>query len=278
LMLLGHLSLSHFDERVQQAAEYVFGFQQPDGGFAECGAEGAQQQYSYVAKRQLAQGKRTGDEDAFVDDYVHQMTHSCLTGNVVAALLRLGYGDDPRLWRAVDWLVHIQRDDGGWLCPYWKAHMRDRHSCFYGAICALEALAETPADRRSTEVQQAISAGTEFLLMHRLYRSDHHNWEVINANWLTLAFPWFYGYSILRGLWVLSRLGYHDERMNDALAVLEQKRTPHGRWILESTPQGQMQTNLEKKGQPSKWLTCTLFGHWRTADGYEYRMRGSRKA
>jgi hypothetical protein len=263
LFLLGHLSISRSDERVQRAVEHVFRFQQPDGGFAGYGVERAHQEYGYVASRQRARGKSPSDEDTFVADHVRQMTLSCLTGNVVAALLRLGYSDDPRLWRAVDWLVQIQRRDAGWLCPYWKAHVRDKHSCFYATIAAMEGLAETPEDRRSPTMQQAVSRGAEFLLMHRLYRADHHNWEVINPGWLKLAFPLFYGYSVLRGLWVLARLGYRDERMSDALAVLEQKRTPDGRWILESTPHGQMQVNLEKKGQPSKWLT--LYALWTMA-------------
>jgi hypothetical protein len=255
LFVLGHLHVARSDARVQRAAEYVFGFQQPDGGFAEYGVERAHQEYTYVVARRTARGKLPGDEERFVADHVHQMTLSCLTGNVVAAFLRLGYGDDARLWRAVDWLVQIQNRDGGWLCPYWKAHVRDKHSCFYGTIAALEGFAETPESRRSAELQAAISKGAEFLLMHRLYRADHHGWHVINPGWLKLGFPLFYGYSILRGLWVLSRLGYRDERMDDALAVLKQKQTADGRWILESTPQGQMQTDLEKKGQPSKWLT-----------------------
>jgi len=75
-------------------------------------------------QRRQSKGKEPPEESAFVADLVHQMTLSCLTGNVVAALLRLGYGDDPRLWQAVDWLVSIQNTDGGWLCPYWKAHIR----------------------------------------------------------------------------------------------------------------------------------------------------------
>ena len=91
--------------------------------------------------------------------------------------------------------------------------------------------------------------------MHRLYRADHHGFRVINPHWLKLAFPYFYGYSILRGLWVLTRLGCWDERVEDALAVLREKQTPEGKWVLESTPYGRMQANLEKKGQPSKWVT-----------------------
>ncbi len=255
LMVLGHLALSREDARVQRAVEYIFRFQQPDGGFSEVGEVGARREYAYVAQRRQAAGKEPPEESAFIADHVHQMTLSCLTGNVVAALLRLGYGDDPRLWRAVDWLVSIQNADGGWLCPYWKAHVRDKHACFYGTICALEAFAELPEDRRLPEVREAAARGAEFLLMHRLYRADHHDFRVINPAWLKLAFPWFYGYHILRGLWVLARLGYQDERMEDALMVLRGKQTSEGKWILESTPYGRMQANLEKKGQPSKWLT-----------------------
>ena len=255
VMLLGCLGLSRANEAVQRAAEHLFLFQQPDGGFSETGAQGARREYHYVAQRQEARGKPPPEEAPFIADLLHQMTLSCLTGNLVAALRRLGYGDDPRVWRAVDWLVGIQNSDGGWLCPYWKAHVRDRHGCFYGTISPLEAFAEIPEEQRSPAVRQAIARGVEFLLVHRLYRSDHHGGQVIRPHWLTLSFPFFWSYNILRGLWVLTRLAYQDERMADALSVLRQKQQPDGRWILEATPAGQMQASLEKKGKPSKWIT-----------------------
>lgn len=255
VMALGFLGLSRDDERVRRAAEYLFAFQQPDGGFAERGEEGARREYAYVVDRAQKRGNPPPAESDFIADCIHQFTLSCLTGNVAAALLRMGYGDDPRVGRAVDWLVRIQNADGGWLCPYWKAHVRDKHGCFYGTICPMEAFAEIPEDRRTPAVREAAARGAEFLLMHRLYKSDHHNFRVTNPAWLTLAFPWFYGYNILRGLWVLARLGVRDERMDDALAVLQGKQLPDGTWILENAPQGRMQADLEKKGQPSKWIT-----------------------
>ncbi len=255
LMLLGCLGLSREDERIKGAVEYVFSFQQPEGGFSECGKEGAKREYQYKRQKARERGKDPPRESDFIPDLIHQMTLSCLTGNLVAALLRLGYGDDPRLWRAVDWLVGIQNPDGGWLCPYWKAHIRDTHSCFYGTICPLEAFAEIPEEKRRPEVQRSAERGAEFLLIHRLYPADHHDFQIINPKWLKLSFPWFYGYDILRGLWVLTRLGYREERMDDAVAVLQEKRSPEGTWILESTPYGRMQANLEKKGRPSKWVT-----------------------
>jgi len=170
-------------------------------------------------------------------------------------LLRLGYQDDPRVWRAVDWLASIQMPDGGWLCPYWKAHLHDKHSCFSGTICALESFSEVPESHRTQALRAVAARGAEFLLLHRLYRADHHDWKPIKAGWLTLSFPFFWGYSTLRALWVLTRLGYRDERMCDALDVLRKQRLPDGRWLLESTPWGRMQANLERKGEASKWMT-----------------------
>ncbi len=255
VMLLGYLGMSREDERVQRAVEHVFRFQQPNGGFAEYGQEGARRDYTYVARFRQARGRHPPDEQIFLTDLVHQMTLSCLTGNVVSALFRLGYRDDPRVWHAIDWLASIQTPDGGWLCPYWKAHLRDKHSCFSGTICALEAFSEIPEPRRTQAQHQASAKGAEFLLMHRLYRADHHDWQVIKPDWLKLSFPFFWGYSTLRALWVLTRLGYRDERMQDALDVLQGKRLPDGRWPLESTPWGRMQVNLERKGEASKWIT-----------------------
>ncbi|MDI6691669.1 MAG: nitrogen fixation protein NifH, partial [Candidatus Bathyarchaeota archaeon] len=65
-----------------------------------------------------------------------------------------------------------------------------------------------------------------------------------------------YGYNILRGLDVLTKLGYvNDERISDAVEVLLQKRQDSGKWILESAPTGRMHVNIEVKGKPSKWIT-----------------------
>ena len=249
IMLLGYLEMDKNDERIGKACEYIFTFQQKEGGFSEAGREKAQKEYKYVKKRYVKRGKNPPEEDAFIDDLIHQMELSCLTGNICSALIRLGYGNDKRVLRALTWLVEVQNGDGGWLCPYWKAHIKDTHSCFYGTICALEAFSEAKNGFKET-----VKRSAEFLLMHRLYKADHHNFEIINKKWLELSFPWFYGYDILRGLYVLTKLGIKDERMKDAVEIIKSKEK-EGKWILEKTPNGRMHTNIEKKGRESKWIT-----------------------
>ena len=152
--------------------------------------------------------------------------------------------------------MRVQNVDGGWLCPYWKAHVKDTHGCFYGTICPLEAFSEVPESERPAVMKRAIERGAEFLLMHRLYRADHHRFKVINRQWLRFGFPWFYGYDTLRGLSVLIRLGYvNDDRVVDAVRLLIQKSRPDGRWLLDAALTGRMQANIEAVGKPSKWIT-----------------------
>jgi hypothetical protein len=179
-----------------------------------------------------------------------------LTGNMATALIRLGYGRDARVKKALEWLVQIQNKDGGWLCPYWQAHVKDKHGCFFGTICPLEAFSVVKKEMLTKEMKAAAERAAEFILMHRLFKADHHDYTIINRHWLTLTFPTFISYNILRGLDVLTKLGYiEDERLNDAVEALLKKQQADGTWILESSPVGRLQANLEPVSKPSKWIT-----------------------
>ncbi|MCK4321999.1 hypothetical protein KAX08_05745 [candidate division WOR-3 bacterium] len=252
IMILGQLGLDKSNERISKACEYIFQFQLEEGGFSSYTTERALKEYNSLQEKR----KKLPPKNEWVSSKVFEHQYSCLTGNMGAAFIRIGYIDDPRVIKALEWLVKIQNEDGGWLCPYWKAHIKDTHGCFYGTICPLEAFSEVPEEKLTKAMKEAIERGAEFLLMHHLFKADHHNYKIINQSWLKLTFPTFYGYSSLKGLDVLTKLGYmEDKRIDDSVAVLLEKRTPEGKWILESTPSGRMQANIEKKGKVSKWIT-----------------------
>jgi len=254
VMTLGQLGIDRRDERVRNSCEYIFRFQLDEGGFSSYTPERAFKEYEWLQER----GKKLPSPKEWVPSLVFEHQYSCLTGNMAAALIRIGYGSDPRVRKALEWLVKIQNRDGGWLCPYWRAHVKDTHGCFYGTICSLEAFSEAKSESLTGEMKKTTEKAAEFLLMHRLFKADHHNYKVIKQSWLKLGFPWFYGYNILRGLDVLTKLDYvEDERLSDAVQVLLQRRRQDGRWILESAPTGRMHANLEAVGKPSKWITLT---------------------
>ncbi len=109
VMILSQLGLDKSDESVRRACEFIYQFQLEEGGFSTYERSGTLQE-------------------------IREYELSCLTGNVAASLIRLGHEDDRRVTKALNWLVKVQNRDGGWLCPYWKPHVSDRHSCFMGTI------------------------------------------------------------------------------------------------------------------------------------------------
>ncbi len=255
VMILSQLGLDKSDERVRKACQFMFQFQLEEGGFSSFRKEGANREYQLIRKRTERKGKKPPQFEPWAQKKIREYEMSCLTGNVAASLIKLGYESDERVTKALQWLVEVQNKDGGWLCPYWKAHIKDKHGCFMGTITPLDAFSEIPKERMSSEMKVAVDNGVEFLLMHKLFKADHNQYKVINTNWLKLSFPWFF-YDILRGLSVITKLGYtKDERITDALEVLLQKQDSDGRWIIESTPTGRMHATLEQKGRQSKWIT-----------------------
>lgn len=255
VMILGMLGLRRTLPSVRKAIEHVFQFQHPEGGFSECGEVGARKEYQYLKERAEKKERVMPPEHQWIQEHIHEFQLTCLTGNVCLALIRLGYASDRRVKRGLKWLVKVQNEDGGWLCPYWKAHTKDKHGCFMGTITPLDAFSELPARFSTSEIVNSMETGIEFLLKHRLFRADHHDFKVIKESWLTLGFPQFF-YDILRGLSVVCKAEHADDRrIDEALIILLKKQQDDGRWILESSPVGRMQTNLERKGKPSKWIT-----------------------
>jgi hypothetical protein len=124
-----------------------------------------------------------------------------------------------------------------------------------GVVKALKALAEIPANRRTKAVKQTIDNAVEYLLTHHIHKRSHDLSRVSRPQWLKLGFPWLWDSDILEILEILTRLGCRDERMAEALEVVEAKRRPQGDWVLEDDYYGRLQINIEKRGKPSKWVT-----------------------
>jgi len=64
-----------------------------------------------------------------------------------------------------------------------------------------------------------------------------------------------YQTDVLEILLILTRLGYRDERMGEALDLVASKADAQGRWKLQSTFNGRFVVDVEAKGEPSRWVT-----------------------
>jgi hypothetical protein len=131
------------------------------------------------------------------------------------------------------------------------------HSSVNTTISALEGLHhyEHHRQRRAPAIRAALERGREFLLEHRLFRS-HRTGRVMHPVFTRFAFPPRWHYDVLRALDHFRSVGApHDERLEDAIALVRQHRREDGRWALENSYKGATYFELEKRGEPSRWNT-----------------------
>jgi hypothetical protein len=196
----------------------------------------------------------------------------CLTGNMVWSLLRLGYADDERVWRGVDWLTRFLRFDDGdsspppdWPYARWEM-CYGRHSCLMGVVKGLKALAAIPEPQRSPAVRRTIDQAAEFLLRHHVYRRSHDLARTAKPGWTRFGFPRMYQSDALEVVRLLLDVGCADGRLADAMALIASRRQPDGRWLLQDTFNGSFLVDVEQKGKPSKWITLNALRALRDYD------------
>jgi hypothetical protein len=179
---------------------------------------------------------------------VHRARYSeeCLTGHMLAALVRFGRGGDPVAAAARRWLLGRQLPDGGWNCVPGRAH-----SSFVSTLGPMKALA-LMSPRRD---RAALARAVEFLLAHRVFYS-HTTGRPVRRFWPPeVQFPAHYAYDLLQPLRTLALAGAPpDHRLDDALRLLAQRADRRMRWRVDRAPEGML---LEAAGRPGRWVTAS---------------------
>jgi hypothetical protein len=164
--------------------------------------------------------------------------------------------DETELRSVIDFLLSQRMADGGFNCESNRSGAR--HGSLHSTISVLEGIEEyrrAGYRYRIPELEDCAAASREFLLRHRLFKSDRTG-EVIKPEFLKLFYPPRWKYTILRALDFFRRADCpRDDRMEDAFAVLLRKRRSDGRWRLQAPLPGQVHFSMEKPGQPSRWIT-----------------------
>ena len=154
----------------------------------------------------------------------------CVNGMFLNYACYFGIGEG-KLKTIIDFVLSQQLPDGGFNCRLNRSGAK--HSSMHSTLSVLEGLHEYIAAGyayRADELKKLESEGQQFLLRHRLYKSDHTG-AIIHPSFLKLVYPPRWHYNILRALDYFQNAGYpYDERLQDALDVLKAKRLPDGRW------------------------------------------------
>ncbi|HLF60875.1 MAG TPA: hypothetical protein VI980_06835 [Acidimicrobiia bacterium] len=176
-------------------------------------------------------------------------TEPCINGMVLAMGAYFGEAREE----LVDRLLDEQLDDGGWNCEA----PTSKRSSFDTTICVLEGLLEFErAQGAVVGVTEARARGQEYLLERRMFRSLSTG-EVIDRNWTLFSFPTRWHYDVLRGLdYLRSAAVEPDDRIAEAIELVEKNRGEDDRWPLQNPHPGQVHFDMDAGAdKPSRWNT-----------------------
>lgn len=175
---------------------------------------------------------------------------TCINGMVLALGAYFGEPSEELL----ELVLGEQLEDGGWNC--WAPDDTNRSS-FNTTISVLEGLLEYERAADPDPVLTAArSRGEEYLLERRMFRSLSTG-EVIKPNWALFSFPPRWHYDVLRGLDYLRSAGVEpDDRIAEAIELVEKNRDEDGRWPLQDPHAGEVHFEMDPgPGKPSRWNT-----------------------
>jgi hypothetical protein len=199
-------------------------------------------------------------------------TIDCLQGNLLWALLEMGYAD-PRMEKAFEWMARSVTGEGlaakedkdarlryyAYNCgPNFACGANYGQACAWGATKVMRAFGRLPAGWQTPLTRQAIEQGVEFLLGTDPVKAD---WpspgaEKPSGNWWKFGFPVFYVTDLLQVAEALVALGFGDDpRLANTLEFIRSKQDEQGRWMLEYDYTGKTWVDFGKKKQPNKWVT-----------------------
>jgi hypothetical protein len=198
-----------------------------------------------LVKDNVTWGPGFGDSPFFEGE-----VEPCINGRVVALGAYFGERSD----RLVDRLLGEQLEDGGWNCEAERGSVR---SSFHTTICVLEGLLAFEQTFGATSaVTNARRRAEEYLLERRLLRRLSTG-DVIDPQWTHFAFPPLWHYDVLRALdYLRAAARPPDARVEEAIAIVLERRQPDGRWPLDVRHRHTLHEELAGAvGEPNRWIT-----------------------
>ena len=164
--------------------------------------------------------------------------------------------NEKNLESIVDFLLSQKMPDGGFNC-----HSNRKgavHSSLHTTLSVLEGIFQYKTNGykyKLSELLEAEKNSIEFILMHRLYKSDKTG-KIIRPDFLKLTYPPRWKYDIMRALDYFRQAGIKfDNRMQDALDCLLSKRNKENTWNQQAYHPGKLHFKMDEAGKPGRWNT-----------------------
>jgi len=187
----------------------------------------------------------------------------CYQAQILWTALAYGLAGDPRVASVISWIRdNVEFHDGDDQVPDPDDRCLGRHTCIRAAVPLVQALAAVPLELRDKKLSALLRAGTEFLLVHHVYKRSHNQAKPISPYMTRLTFPGFYYPDALQILYLLTGGGIFDARMADAIETVRKKQGSDGMWTLgreynERKPGDTFPViaGFGEKGAENEWIT-----------------------
>lgn len=243
LILLAELGASAGeDERVAQACTYVL---------------------DHMAENGLFTSMTSGAPSGTID---------CLQGNLCWSLMELGC-DDPRVYKAYDWMARTVTGEGiapmedrnapmryyAYKCgPNFACGVNNKLPCAWGAVKVMLAFSKLPREKQTPLIQRAIEQGVDFILGIDPVTAKYPTRDGSKPNraWWKFGFPIFYITDLLQLAEAMIGLDYgNDKRMTHTMDMIREKQNEHGQWLMEYEYTGKTWLDFGVMKQPNEWVT-----------------------
>ena len=199
-------------------------------------------------------------------------TIDCLQGNILSALMDLGYSD-PQIDKAYEWMARSVTGEGvgsmkdknaklryysGKIGPDFECGANNKLGCAWGATKVMLAFSKLNKNDQTPLIKRAIQRGIDFLFSTDPAEGGYPNgWNPKpSGNWWKFGFPVFYVTDILQITEALVGLGYgQDKRLQNAIQLILNKQDSDGKWPLEYGYSGKTWVDFGSKKMPNKWVT-----------------------
>jgi hypothetical protein len=223
----------------------------------------------WLGKRYFNEFIAMNKSDAYKLDAIPVMqgrhrTCASQQGNALYAILKLGLEDD-RIHQLAERLMHWQWPDGGWNCD----KNPDAHkSTFIHTLYSMRALALYAKHTGNNKALKSAQKASEIFLKRKLFKrvSNH---EVIHPEFIKLHYPLYWHYDILGALKIFAEIGMtEDERLYEALELLEKKELPTGGWPAEGRYYKKISSDFSLNADYVDWggTSTKQMNEWITAD------------
>jgi hypothetical protein len=192
---------------LKKAVDYLLSSQEKDGGIAD------------LALAETAKGRA-------------KMVALHFQGWALSALCRIGYENDERVERGLQFLLEHRQDDGGWAWRGVRTDSAARPSSHLVTGMVLRAFASSAARRASREARRAAE-----LLATRFLQPDRYPDRKAPGFWEVLTEPRFYT-DVLDALDTVTAIGLGKENsgVRTAEAYLRSRQSPDGLWYPGPPP------------------------------------------